>query len=402
MDGDAGVVTGRTMLRVGLALVVVLALLPGRSVAAQTIEDVLATVEVDSPEIRLITSELTATRSRVAEARVIGEEAELDLVELDFAEDQIRSSVPGAARAVDRARTQEAVVREELADLAVLAYVAAPPDERLAAVVTQTERIIDRERADVLFDVVSGARGEQLGRQSSTRRDAEFALTTALDDLDTLRKRIVDTQALLELATTTVAQGEAAIPVLESELVEARRVAPVVGTDLPLVVFEAYLRGARNAAADSPGCNITWPLLAGIGRVESRHGTFGGNQVLPDGSITGQIIGIPLNGENDTRLIEDSDGGALDGDPEFDRAVGPMQFIPTTWAAFASDGNGDGIADPHHLFDASRAAATYLCRAGDLSDPATKAAAILSYNRSESYRDTVLGYEAQYEEVPAR
>lgn len=394
--------TGSVLRRTALALALLLVLLPGPSAAAQNVEEVLATVEVDSPELRLITSELSATQSRVAEAKVIGEEAELDLRELVFAEDQIRSSVPGAARAVDRARTQEAAVSAELAELAVLAYVAAPPDERLAAIVTETERIIDRERADVLFDAVTGARGEHLARESSSRRDAEFALTTALDDLDALRQRIVDTEALLQLATSTVAQGEAAIPVLQQQLVEARRVAAVVGTDLPLVVFEAYLRGARGAAADSPGCNITWPLLAGIGRVESRHGTFGGNRVLPDGSVSGQIIGIPLNGENDTRVIEDSDGGALDGDPEFDRAVGPMQFIPTTWAAFARDGNGDGVADPHHLFDATRAAAAYLCRAGDLADPATKAAAILSYNRSESYRDTVLGYEAQYGEVPAR
>jgi membrane-bound lytic murein transglycosylase B len=395
-------VTGSVLRRTALALALLLVLLPGPSAAAQNVEEVLATVEVDSPELRLITSELSATQSRVAEAKVIGEEAELDLRELVFAEDQIRSSVPGAARAVDRARTQEAAVSAELAELAVLAYVAAPPDERLAAIVTETERIIDRERADVLFDAVTGARGKHLARESSSRRDAEFALTTALDDLDALRQRIVDTEALLQLATSTVAQGEAAIPVLQQQLVEARRVAAVVGTDLPLVVFEAYLRGARGAAADSPGCNITWPLLAGIGRVESRHGTFGGNRVLPDGSVSGQIIGIPLNGENDTRVIEDSDGGALDGDPEFDRAVGPMQFIPTTWAAFARDGNGDGVADPHHLFDATRAAAAYLCRAGDLADPATKAAAILSYNRSESYRDTVLGYEAQYGEVPAR
>ncbi|MEO1061100.1 MAG: lytic murein transglycosylase [Actinomycetota bacterium] len=393
--------TATALRRFGVVAAIALCL-AAAPVGAQTIEDVLATVEVDSPELRLITSELDATQSRVAEATVIAAEAELDLVELDFAEDQIRASVPGAARAVDRARTQEAAVRDELAELAVLAYVAAPPDERLAAVLTQTERIIDRERADTLFDVVTGGREAQLARQSSTRRDAEFALTTALDDLDELGQRIVDTEALLQLATTTVAQGEAAIPVLRDQLAQARRIAPVVGTDLPLVVFEAYLRGARNAAADHPGCNITWPLLAGIGRVESRHGTFGGNQVLPDGSITGEIIGIPLNGENNTRLIEDSDGGSLDGDTEFDRAVGPMQFIPTTWAAWARDGNGDGIADPHHLFDASRAAASYLCRAGDLSDPIQKSAAILSYNRSESYRDTVLGYEAAYGQVPER
>jgi hypothetical protein len=383
-------------------LLAVLLATPVHEVAAQSIEDVVATVEVESPDLRLAVSELGATEQRVAEAIRVAEIAELELVELRFAEDAVRRSVPGAATAVDRARITEGEVVEDLAALAVLGYTAAPPGERLAAVLTETERIIDRERADVLFDVVSDARGTRLALEASRRRDAEFALTTALSDLDGLRDRIDQTEAVLDVATTTRAQGEAAIPGLRDDVARARRLAYVVGTDLPLVVFEAYLRGARDASADSPGCNITWPLLAAIGRVESRHGTFGGSSVLPDGSLTGRIIGIALDGENETRVIEDTDGGSLDGDVDFDRAVGPMQFIPTTWAAFARDGNGDGVADPHHLFDAARSAAGYLCRAGDLSDPVTKSAAILSYNRSESYRDIVLGYESEYAAVPAR
>lgn len=375
---------------------------PSSDVAAQTVDQVVATIEVDSADLRLATSELVATEQRVAEAIRVAEIAELELAELELAEQQLIRSIPGAALAVDRAAWAERAVIDDLADLAVAAYTSAPPEERLAAVLTQTERIIDRERADALFDVVSDARGDRLATESKRRRDAEFALTTALDDLDDLGDRIAQTEAVLVVATTTRTQGEAAIPGLRDDVTRARRLATVVGTDLPLVVFEAYLRGARNAAGDNPNCNITWPLLAAIGRVESRHGTFGGARVLADGSLSASIIGIPLNGENNTLLINDTDGGTLDGDTEFDRAVGPMQFIPTTWDLFARDGNGDGVADPQHLFDAARAAGDYLCRAGNLTDPGRLSAAILSYNRSESYRDTVLGFETQYRAVPAR
>ena len=109
---------------------------------------------------------------------------------------------------------------------------------------------------------------------------------------------------------------------------------------------------------------MPWWLLAGIGRVESGHGTFSTSVLDPAGTTSPAIIGIPLNGGNSTAVITDTDGGVLDGDTTHDRAVGPMQFIPSTWARYAADGNGDGMADPQNLYDAAHAAATYLCTAG--------------------------------------
>ena len=38
----------------------------------------------------------------------------------------------------------------------------------------------------------------------------------------------------------------------------------------------------------------------------------------------------------------DTDGGELDKDTVYDRAVGPMQFIPSTWAVVKVDADGDG------------------------------------------------------------
>ena len=96
-------------------------------------------------------------------------------------------------------------------------------------------------------------------------------------------------------------------------------------------------------------------------------------------------------------MIRDTDGGALDGDTAFDRAVGPMQFIPGTWKTFAKDGNNDGVASPHNVFDAAVAAGNYLCAGGgDLSQPAAQRAALLRYNRSDAYGALVLRWAAAY------
>jgi hypothetical protein len=97
--------------------------------------------------------------------------------------------------------------------------------------------------------------------------------------------------------------------------------------------------------------------------------------------------------------IPDSDGGRWDGDTTWDRAVGPMQFIPTTWRTLGRDGNGDGVADPDNLFDAAVSAAGYLCLSGggSLADPARLRQAVYSYNHSWAYVDTVLGWARLYE-----
>jgi len=155
--------------------------------------------------------------------------------------------------------------------------------------------------------------------------------------------------------------------------------------------------GAANAAI--PECGVEWSLLAGIGRVESRHGTYGGATLTNNGDVRGPIIGIALDGSRDTAVVLDSDGGSLDGDTVFDRAVGPMQFIPSTWRGFGVDGNGDGIADPQNIYDSATAAALYLCDGGSLEGQGALRSAILTYNNSGRYVDAVLVYAARYAEL---
>ncbi len=110
---------------------------------------------------------------------------------------------------------------------------------------------------------------------------------------------------------------------------------------------------AYQQAAVAAGCGIPWTLVAAIGRVESNHGQFGGATLLSDGRSDPPIIGIPLDGRPGVAEIKDTDGGKWDGDTTYDRAVGPMQFIPSSWAIFGVDGDGDGKIDPFDIDDAA-------------------------------------------------
>ncbi|MDH6675963.1 membrane-bound lytic murein transglycosylase B [Rhodococcus sp. LBL1] len=165
---------------------------------------------------------------------------------------------------------------------------------------------------------------------------------------------------------------------------------------IPEIVLNAYRSAELTMASAQPGCGLPWNLLAGIGKIESNHA--GGGQTDAAGTTVTPILGPTLNGHlAGNEIITDTDHGLIDGDPVHDRAVGPMQFIPSTWVRYASDGNGDGIADPNNVFDASLAAARYLCSGGlDLRDPAQEARAVLRYNNSTTYLSNVLAWSTAY------
>ena len=175
----------------------------------------------------------------------------------------------------------------------------------------------------------------------------------------------------------------------------ADRAAPVVG--VPARALVAYGR-AELAVRDSiPGCNISGATLAGIGRIESNHGQYGGATLRPDGYPSIPIIGVPLDGSPGVQAIADTDGGRYDGDPERDRAVGPMQFIPSTWARHLADGNNDGSGDPQQIDDAALAAGRYLCVGGrDMGAAQGWWSGIMSYNNSIEYAQKVFGLADGY------
>ena len=165
---------------------------------------------------------------------------------------------------------------------------------------------------------------------------------------------------------------------------------------IPGIVLQAYKLAANRVASESPACKLPWFLLAGIGRIESNHANNG--SVDQYGTTINPITGPVLDGTlANNEVIRDTDGGRIDGDPNHDRAMGPMQFIPSTWAVWGSDANGDGKADPNNIFDATYSAGRYLC-AGvtDIMSASHKVAAVMRYNHSIEYAENVLGWAAAY------
>ncbi|WP_238815763.1 lytic transglycosylase domain-containing protein [Nocardia brasiliensis] len=158
---------------------------------------------------------------------------------------------------------------------------------------------------------------------------------------------------------------------------------------IPEPLLAAYRNAELSAESSMPKCGLPWYLLAGIGKVESNHAANG--RIDEKGTTKGTIFGPALDGTlPGNEIIKASDGS-------FVRAVGPMQFLPGTWAIYAADGDGDGNTDPNNVFDATLAAGKYLCSGGlDLRDPAQEMRAVLRYNNSRDYAALVLSWANAY------
>ncbi|ASO18366.1 hypothetical protein FHR81_002770 [Actinoalloteichus hoggarensis] len=175
----------------------------------------------------------------------------------------------------------------------------------------------------------------------------------------------------------------------------ARDMATVI--DAPPRALRAYANADAHLRVEQPSCGVSWTMLIGIGRVESDHGRFAGAELGEDGRPTIPIYGPPLDGSPGVMAIPDTDGGELDGDDVWDRAMGPVQFLPTTWELYGRDGNGDGVADPQNIDDAALSAATYLCSEGrDLNTPTGWWSAVLTYNNSVDYGQRVFNLAETY------
>jgi Transglycosylase SLT domain len=143
-----------------------------------------------------------------------------------------------------------------------------------------------------------------------------------------------------------------------------RLVPEVVSTSLPVDAKVPtgrptnYLMLYRESAAQyCPG--MSWTVLAAIGEIESN------------------------NGQN----MGPSSAGAL----------GPMQFLPSTWAQWGTDGFGDtGPPNIMNPFDAVPSAARMLCADGAAQGGQALRQAIFAYNHADWYVNEVLALAAEY------
>ena len=271
-------------------------------------------------------------------------------------------------------------------------------------------------RLSALNPAVSSAERERLDRArvlsesaaSSTISKERFAreqLKQLQEELSDLQRQLVEIEdSLGQLSsksqglTASLQQLGEQLAKNEQRVAEARMSATVTGTDLSTGALDAYWRAAVALQVSNPNCAIPWWAIAGVGRTESKHGTYRGASLGRDGLVSPPIFGPELNGSNSFAIVRDSDGGALDGTATTDRAVGPMQFLPSSWKAVARDATGDGVADPQNLYDAALTAGVYLCRKGPgLNQEGPLRAAYFSYNRSQRYVDIVMSQAFDYQ-----
>ena len=180
--------------------------------------------------------------------------------------------------------------------------------------------------------------------------------------------------------------------------VDTNKATPFAIADIPPAALDAYYQAGDTCEG------VDWAVLAGIGKVETNHARVFGGTIAPNGDVTPLIFGPSLNGSGVGGNITPMPAGRWSGvyglTGSWMRAVGPMQFLPPTFAAYGSDANGDGAADPHNMFDAARAAAGLLCSThdGPVSDISR---AIKAYNHSDTYVAEVLYWAGLYRQSVA-
>jgi len=236
--------------------------------------------------------------------------------------------------------------------------------------------------------ILSAAWTASIAGVGATTATAEASVDTPLPDGST-----VPTQAIKAPASVSTAGGVA--PAVRGD--GGKVVATASTSGIPAAALAAYQRAETVIDAADRGCHLSWQLIAAIGRVESDHGRTNGNSLDAQGVARPGIFGVPLDGSDGTTRISDTDAGQYDSDAKFDRAIGPMQFIPSTWSVVGVDADGDGKRNPQDIDDAALATAVYLCSGDDdLSTVTGQRAAVYRYNHSASYVDLVMSITRAY------
>jgi membrane-bound lytic murein transglycosylase B len=347
------------------------------TISAQFLADVEA--EVGSAQAAVNLSQLALAKAQSAD------EAASTVLTADAAQlEELNAAQRQAATSVQTARAR-------LREFAVDAYVSGGPGAPIQALLS-AGNINDFARRQGYLNTVAAESTDALRSYVQARSATSRATLVTVNALQRAHDAKQTDDLALEAAQADLATKTTALHDRESLLTLTGDAISSPGTDVPRMVLDAYQRAA--AAVQAKGCHLAWWGLAAIGKIESDHGRAESARLAPNGDLVPHIVGVPLTGQNGTALIEDQGG--------FAHAEGPMQFIPSTWAKWAQDGNGDGVKDIDNIYDATLGAAMYLCATTtQLETDLGLAAAYFSYNHSTDYVAEALAYAKAYESADA-
>jgi len=311
---------------------------------------------------------------------------------------------------LDRLRLEIPEIEGTLIEIAVARYMGGRLNTGLQTLQGVSEPVKDEATAAaVLFateDAYITLRRSTYDRIATLERELEvFALerATALDRVAGINQQQIVAQQQFTAVDARMAglaiNGETILEQLEvliPQVHQARAQAMVPdGDGMSLLALDAYIAGAESMTDLAAECVISWEILAAIGEIESKHGTLGNRWIAPNGNLSSGLLGPLLDGSA-FALVKDSDNGSYDGSHEFDRALGPMQFLPSTWLRHGVDGNADGFNDPQNIYDAAAGAANYLCELGKERKTANIEVRLRGYNDSTSYIIKVMDTADRY------
>lgn len=213
----------------------------------------------------------------------------------------------------------------------------------------------DVSRVSAQATAVTAAAEQRARARIATERSVASIAVQVLSLLDQEQKLLASAQAhasAVRAAEAALRAQSTAFTVITSDRIASMRMMPA--SPAYMAIYH------RAAAAMCPG--LSWTVLAAIGQVESGHGQ--------------------------------------DTSTSYAGAMGPMQFLPATFASYAVDGDHDGFADIMDPADAIFSAARYLCANGAGTGPNALANAIFHYNHADWYVQMVLALAKQYAAAP--
>ena len=168
-----------------------------------------------------------------------------------------------------------------------------------------------------------------------------------------------------------------------------RRLIPLLGVVLALAVSSSASADTFRVVHSQPSANRGPVTFQSGGGAVKGGMSFGA--LLPIWQAAGSTYGIPWQVLAAINKVETNFGQNLG--PSSAGAVGWMQFMPSTWARWGVDANGDGVADPDNPTDAIFSAARYLAGCGGQFDITR---AVYCYNHSNAYVSEVLRLASLY------